>query len=62
MFSALKKLTASGRQDVASVAGSNPGAGGGTMPMAESLQKKFARGVQYNSKHSQFNSKHNSEI
>lgn len=40
MFSALKKLTSGvgGRPDVAA-----------NVPMPDSLQKKFARGVQYNS-------------
>lgn len=40
MFSAFKKLGASSKPD---------GVVAGTTPMSGSLQKKFARGVQYNS-------------
>jgi hypothetical protein len=44
MFSALKRLTTGGGTKVEA-----PGAGAGVTPMASSLQKKFSRGVQYNS-------------
>lgn len=43
MFSAFKKLGASSTKPDAAVAG--------TVPMSGSLQKKFARGVQYNSEY-----------
>lgn len=46
MFSALKKLTTSGRPDAAAPPG-------GSVPMSDTLQKKFARGVQYNSEYSE---------
>lgn len=45
MFSALKRLTTGGGTKVEAPAGT----GAGVTPMASSLQKKFSRGVQYNS-------------
>lgn len=45
MFSAIKKLTS--KQDAPTSAGPPNTAG---IPMSGSLQKKFAKGVQYNSK------------
>lgn len=45
MFSALKKLTNRNATD-----GNAGAAAGGVQSMAASLQRRFARGVQYNSK------------
>jgi len=45
MFSALKRLTTGGGTKVEAPLG----AGAGVTPMASSLQKKFSRGVHYNS-------------
>lgn len=45
MFSAFKKLTL--KPDTSSIPNSNNGSVG--IPMSGTLQKKFSRGVQYNS-------------
>ena len=53
MFSALRKLTnrnSNGEQGSAQSGSHAPNTGGGVQTMAVSLQRKFARGVQYNSK------------
>ena len=49
MFSALKRLVAKDGENKADIPQFNV-ARGGVQPMNHSLQRKFARGIQYNSK------------
>lgn len=50
MFSALRKLTSRNSGDGVTPTACAAVPGGGVQTMAASLQRRFARGVQYNSK------------